>query len=115
MNVEKIKYDNFVKLDLRVGKIVKIEEHPNADKLFVMKVDLGEGKGNERTIVAGLKGYYKKEELKGKRAIFVANLEPAKLRGVESNGMILAAVSEDRKEVVFLKPEKDIKEGTRIS
>jgi len=115
MNVEKIKYDDFAKLDLRVGKIIEIEEHPNADKLFVMKVDLGEGKSKERTIVAGLRGHYKKEELEGKKAIFVANLEPVKLRGIESNGMILAAVSDERKEVVFLKPEKDIKEGTKIS
>src|SRR3989344_9306460 len=114
MNVEKIKYDDFAKLDLRVGKIIEIEEHPNADKLFVMKVDLGEGKSKERTIVAGLRGHYKKEELEGKKAIFVANLEPVKLRGVESNGMILAAVSEDRKEVVFLKPEKEVIAGSGI-
>ena len=116
---EKIKYDDFAKLDLRVGKILAVEEHPNAGKLFVLKVDLGEKDENgvqiERTIVAGLKEYYKKEELEGKKAIFVANLEPAKLRGIESNGMILAAVNDDRKNVVFLKPEKDIKLGTKIS
>ena len=113
--MEKVKYDDFAKLDLRVGKILNVEEHPNADKLFVMKVDLGEGKGKERTIVAGLRNYYKKEELEGKKAVFVANLEPVKLRSIESNGMILAAVSDDRKEVVFLKPERNIKEGTKIS
>ncbi len=106
--------ENSIKLDLRVGKIIEIEEHPNADKLFVMKVDLGEGKGKERTIVAGLRGYYQKEDLKGKRAIFVANLEPAKFRGIESNGMILAAATNDRKEVVFLKPKDDAKEGTKL-
>ena len=114
MNSEKVKYEDFTKLDLRVGKIIEANEHPNADKLFVMKVDLREGKEKERTIVAGLRGYYKKEELKGKKAIFVANLEPAKLRGIESNGMILAAVSEDRKEVVFLKPEKEVIAGSGI-
>ncbi len=111
--MEKIKYDDFAKLDLRVGKILEVENHPNADKLFVMKVDLGEEK--ERIIVAGLRAHYAKEDLEGRKAIFVANLEPAMLRGVESNGMILAAGSSDKKEVVFLSPEKDVPEGYKIS
>ncbi len=109
----KIKIAEFSKLDLRVGKILNAEDHPNADKLYVLKVDLGESK--ERTIVAGLKNHYKKEELKGRKAIFVSNLEKKELRGVESNGMILAAVSEDNKKIVILTPEKDIDAGTKIS
>jgi methionyl-tRNA synthetase len=113
--IQKIKYDDFAKLDLRVGEIKEVKDHPNADKLYVMKVDLGEGKGKERTIVAGLRNYYEKDELEGKKAVFVANLEPAKLRGVDSNGMILAAVSEDHSEVKILLVDGDMKPGTKIS
>ena len=108
----KIPYSDFAKLDLRVGLIKKAEPHPNASKLLVLTVDLGEEK--ERTIVAGLKNHYSIEDLEGKKAIFVANLEPAMLRGIESNGMILAAVSEDESQIIFLTPEKDIPQGSKI-
>lgn len=110
---DKIPYDDFAKLDLRVGKIIKVENHPKADKLYVLQVDLGEE--NPRTIVAGLKPYYKPEELNGKKAIFVANLEPADKRGIISDGMILAASSEGKKEVFFLTPEKDLPVGSKVS
>mgnify|MGYP001563405358 CR=1 FL=1 len=110
---EKIKYEDFSKLDLRVGEIIQVSEHPNADKLFVLSVDLGEEE--QRTIIAGLRSHYKKEDLLGKKAVFVVNLEPVNLRGIDSNGMILAAVSKDRKELAFLKPEKNIQVGTKIS
>ena len=109
---DKIPYSDFAKLDLRVGEIKSVEAHPNADKLYVMKVDLGEGE--ERTIVAGLRKYYSVEELAGKKAIFVANLEPAVLRGVESNGMILAAVSEDHSEVRTLKCPEGCNSGDSV-
>ncbi len=112
MSNNKIPYNDFAKLDLRVGKILSVSDHPNADKLLVLTVDLGEDK--QRTIVAGLKKYYTKEQLKNKKAIFIANLEPVKLRGIESNGMILAAVSEDESQILFLQPEKDIEKGSRI-
>jgi len=108
---EKIPYSDFEKLDLRVGKIIDAKEHPSADKLLVLTVDLGEEEG--RVIVAGLKKYYTVEELIGKKAVFVANLEPVKLRGIESNGMILAATGEDG-EVVFIAPERDVSEGSKI-
>jgi methionyl-tRNA synthetase len=111
--MEKVSIDSFAKLDLRVGKILEVEPHPNADKLFVMKVDLGEKE--PRTIVAGLRAHYEADKLKGKLAIFAANLEPAVLRGVESNGMILAAVSEDHKKVVILTPEKGAEVGFKVS
>jgi methionyl-tRNA synthetase len=109
----KIDFDDFQKVEMRVGEIKSVEEHPNADKLFVLKVDLGEE--SERTIVAGLRGHYEKEDLIGKKAIFVANLASAQLRGVESNGMILAAASDDRKEVKILGVDGDMKPGTKIS
>ena len=74
-------------LDIRVGRIIKAVHHPAADKLFVLQVDMGE----PRQIVTGLRDFYKAEELEGKHALFLANLKPVKLRGRESNGMILTA------------------------
>ena len=111
MTQEKIPIDEFKKLDLRVGKILQVDDHPNANKLYVLKVDLAEDK--PRTIVAGLKPYYSKEHLLNKKGIFIANLEPAAIRGIESNGMILAADNEEGK-VLFITPEKDIEEGSKI-
>lgn len=108
---DKIPYTDFSKLDLRVGQIVKAEDHPNADKLLVLIVDLNEDE--DRVIVAGLKGHYEKEELEGKKAIFVTNLEPSKIRGIESNGMILAA-SDKEGRVIILSPEKDIEIGSKV-
>ncbi|MBM3233415.1 MAG: methionine--tRNA ligase [Candidatus Liptonbacteria bacterium] len=107
-----INFDDFAKLDLRVGKITDVKEHPQADKLFVLTVNMGEAR--PRTIVAGLRNRYKKEELVGKKAVFVANLAPRMLKGVESNGMILAAAAEDDGQVIILSPERDIKEGSKI-
>ena len=107
-----ISFKDFSKVELKVGKITDVKDHPNADKLLVLTVDLNEGKN--RTIVAGLKNHYKKEDLKGKKAVFVTNLAPATLRGIESDGMILAAVSNDETKIIIIQPEKDIKEGTKI-
>jgi len=109
----RISYEEFAKLDLRVGKILKVEDHPNADKLYVLTVDLGEDK--QRTLVAGLKQYCDKKELEGKRAIFIANLEKAKIRGIESDGMILAAINHDKTQVCILSPElEDIEIGSKV-
>lgn len=86
--------DPFSKLDLRVAKIIEVSDHPKADKLYIMQVDLGPlGK---RTIVAGMKPYYQKQELAGKSIVMVTNLKPAVIRGVESKGMLLAATDADR-------------------
>lgn len=90
--------DNFSLLNLRVGKIISVEKHPNADKLFIEQVDFGsEG---SRQIVSGLAEYYAPDELVGKKVVVVMNLETAKIRGVESQGMLLAA--EDKKHVGVL-------------
>jgi len=86
-------------LDLRIAKILSVEDHPKADKLYVMKIDVGE----KRTLVAGLKGHYSKEELTNRNIVLVKNLQPAKLRGVESQGMLLAA--DEEKIVGLLKVE----------
>lgn len=110
---EKISYEDFEKLDLRVGKILSVEEHPKASKLYILKVDLNESE--PRTIIAGLKPFYAKSDLLNKKAIFIVNLAPRELRGIESDGMILAASSNNREKVIFLAPEKDIEVGSKIS
>jgi methionyl-tRNA synthetase len=107
---DQIPYEEFSKLDIRVGKILSVEPHPNADKLYILKVDLVEEE--PRQIIAGLKPYYKESELLNKKAIFITNLEPATIRGIESNGMILAAGNDEK--VTFLTTESDIEEGSKI-
>jgi len=109
---EKILYQDFEKVELKVGTILKVEDHPNADKLYVLTVDLGQ---EQRTIVAGIKLHYSKEQLENKQAIFVTNLKPVKLRGIESQGMILAASNPEKTQIVFLQPEKPMPNGTMIS
>uniref|UniRef100_UPI00262038ED methionine--tRNA ligase subunit beta n=1 Tax=Thermococcus sp. TaxID=35749 RepID=UPI00262038ED len=104
-----VSFDDFARLDLRVGKIIEVKDHPNADKLYVVKVDLGD---EVRTLVAGLKKYYKPEELLNKTVVIVANLQPKKLRGIESQGMLLAA--DDGENVALLMPDKEVKLGAGV-
>lgn len=104
-----INYDEFSKVDLRVAEILDVKDHPNADKLYVLQIKVG---GEEKQIVAGIRKHYDKDELVGKKIIIVNNLEPVKLRGEESNGMLLAASDEDS--VVLLTLDKDIESGSKI-
>ena len=104
-----VSFNEFKRLDLVVGTVASVEKHPNADKLYVMKVLLGD---EERQLVAGLAPYYKPEELDGKQIVVVVNLEPAKVRGVESRGMLLAAQSGD--EVVIVSPERPVPPGAKV-
>ncbi len=92
---EEIKFSDWQKLDIRVGKILSIEDIEGADKIYKLSVDLGKELG-KRTVVAGIKPHYSKEELKGKKCVIFTNLEPRKIKGIESQGMILAAVKEDK-------------------
>lgn len=101
--------EDVAKIDLKVAQVLEASDHPNADRLVVLKVDLG---GEVRQLVAGLRGHYTNEELVGKKLVVVANLAPAVLRGVESNGMLLAAVDDDK--VVILTPERDIALGSAV-
>lgn len=110
--MDKIPFSDWEKCDLRVGKIVEVEDHPKADKLYILKVDLGESE--PRTIVAGLRNRYTKEELKGKSGIFIANLEPVMLRGIKSEGMTLAAANQDDSTVVLLTTDKEITPGSKV-
>ncbi|MFX0081274.1 MAG: methionine--tRNA ligase [Candidatus Hodarchaeota archaeon] len=106
---ELISYDDFQKLDIRVALVEKVEKVPKADKLYKLSVSLGTEK---RTLVAGLAEYYKANELEGKKIIILANLEPRKLRGITSEGMLLAADYEDT--VSILVPDKDIPPGASV-
>jgi methionine--tRNA ligase beta chain len=108
-----ITFDDFVKVDLRVGEIIDAEEIEGADKLLKLRVDLNEDK--KRTICAGIKEYYSAEDLIGKKIIVVINLAPRKMRGVESQGMLLAASDNNHKNVVLISPEKDIELGSKVS
>ena len=102
--------EEFRKFEFVVAQIKEAVEHPNADKLFVLKVDLGEE--NLRQIVAGIRTSYKIEELVGKKVVVIKNLEPAVIRGVESQGMILAATGLNGPIVVS--PEKDVPIGSPV-
>jgi len=106
-----IDFDDFMKVEMRTGRIVSVEDHPNADKLFVITID--EGSGSTRTVCAGLKGHYEPSDLQGLNVVFVANLEPRKLRGVLSEGMILAA-DDGEGGVKVLTTEGDIISGSRV-
>jgi methionyl-tRNA synthetase len=100
----------FQKIDLRIGKIVDVREHPDADKLYVLTLEGQDG--HKRQLVAGLRGHYSAKELTGRTVAFIANLEPAKIRGVESQGMILAG--DDGTLVSVLSPDKPLKAGAKI-
>ena len=109
-----ITFDDFVKVDLRVGEIKIVEEIEGADKLWKLTVDVGEEVG-ERIVCAGIKEHYSKAELKNKQIIVICNLASRKMRGIESHGMLLAAVSDDHKKVVLVGPEKKVDSGMKIS
>ncbi|MCB9719783.1 MAG: methionine--tRNA ligase subunit beta [Candidatus Omnitrophica bacterium] len=100
---------DFMNLELKVARIIEAKEHPNADRLFVLKIDLG---SEERQLVAGIRSSYQAEELVGKKIIVIANLEPATIRGEESQGMLLAASGENGP--VLLAPEKDVPLGSQV-
>ena len=105
-----ISIEDFRKVQLRVATIKSAEPHPNADRLMVLQVDLGD---EQRQICAGIRGQYAPEELVGKQIVVVANLETAKLRGLDSEGMLLAASDDGR--VIILTPEKSVAAGAKVS
>ncbi|RYG43925.1 MAG: methionine--tRNA ligase subunit beta, partial [Chitinophagaceae bacterium] len=105
-----IVYDDFAKLDLRVGKIVSAEKVEKADKLLKLSVDLG---FETRTIVSGIAQHFKPEDIVGRQVVVVANLAPRKMRGIESNGMILMA--EDKGKLYFVNPDDNVDPGAGVS
>ncbi len=105
-----ISIDDFRKIELKVATVKSAAPHPNADKLLVLQVDLG---GEQRQICAGIRNHYAPEDLVGKQIVVVANLETARLRGLESQGMLLAASDEGR--VIVLTPDKPVLAGAKVS
>lgn len=106
-----LNFETFMEVDLRVGKITNVEDHPNADRLYVVTIDDGTEGG--RTICAGLKTYYSPEEMQGKSVVFVANLKPRPLRGVVSEGMMLAA-DDGNDNVRLITIDGDISTGSQV-
>ena len=107
---EEISFNEFQKLDLRIGKIIEATQVPDSKKLITILVDFGSEK---RQAVAGLLKYYKPEELVGKKCVFLLNLQRRILAGIESKCMVLAA-EDEAGNVTVLQPEKDIVEGSKI-
>lgn len=105
-----VTFDDFKKLELRIGKITACEKIEGADKLLKLTVDFGE---LQRQIVSGIAAFYTPEELVGKSCPFIVNLEPRVIRGVESQGMIMAADPGDGS-AVLLHPDKDMPEGSSV-
>lgn len=106
-------FDDWKKLDLRVGKVLKAERVPRTEKLYKLQVDIGPGKHIE--IVTSLVPYYKENEILGKKIIVLVNLKPAKFAGELSEGMLLCAEKEDGSRCVLLTVDKDIEAGTKIT
>jgi methionyl-tRNA synthetase len=109
IKMDEITIDDFAKVKLKVAEIKEAKDHPNAEKLLVLKVDAGD---EDRQVVAGIKAYYQKEELIGKKIIILSNLKPAKLRGEESQGMILAAEKDGK--LALLTVDKELPNGALV-
>ena len=108
-----IEFSEWQKIDLRVAEILKAEDIEGADKLYKLILNVGSEIG-ERVICAGIKGYYSKEELNGKKIVVFVNLKPRLMKGIESQGMLLAAVSSDHTKVVLIKPKGEVSVGSKI-
>ncbi|MFQ3275399.1 MAG: methionyl-tRNA synthetase [Candidatus Nanohaloarchaea archaeon] len=110
-NEDTVSFDQFGDMDLRIGKVESVEEHPNADKLYKVKVNVGEA---TLQTCAGLKNFYEPEELEDRKVVVLANLEPAELRGEKSECMMLAAESDDGETVSLLDTDKEMEVGDKI-
>ena len=104
-----ISINDFCNTQLCIATILDVAAHPNADRLYVLRIDLGD---EERSIVAGIKSHYTEEQLIGRQIVIVANLEPAVIRGEKSQGMLLAGKTEEK--VILLSPLEQMPNGTRL-
>jgi tRNA-binding protein len=105
-----ITYDDFARLDLRIATVLSARPHPNADKLVIMQIKIGE---EEKQIIAGIRLHYPSEDLVGRQIVVLNNLEEAILRGEESHGMLLAAT--DAQGVVLLRPDRPCESGAVVT
>ena len=110
MKKAEITYDDFAKIDLRVGTILKAEKVEKADKLLKLELDMG---SEIRTVVSGIAMHFKPEDIVGKQVTVVANLAPRKMRGIESNGMILMAQNADGR-LIFVSPLETADNGSEV-
>lgn len=106
-----IEFTDFEKLDLRVAEIQNVEDIEGADKLYKLEINLGD---EVRIICAGIKEFYSHDELKGRKIIVLTNLKPRKLRGIESQGMLLAASNKDHTKVSLISPDQDMEVGSVV-
>jgi len=107
-----IQYDDFAKIQLRVATVLECKAHPNADKLLVLQIDLGDEK---RKICAGLRQHTAPEALVGKQIVVVANLAPRQMRGEVSQGMLLAATDPQTGKVIVITPSENVAAGSKVS
>ena len=105
-----INFDDFKKLDMRIARILKVEKIESSNKLLKFQIDIGD---EEKQLVAGIAKHYNPEDLVGREIVVVVNLEPKKLMGVESQGMLLAASRDDN--IVLLQPDREVEPGSKIS
>lgn len=108
-----ISFDQWQQIEMKVGKIIKVEKIPNRNKLYKLQVDLGEERS--RQIITGLVPYYSEKELLGKLIVVLTNLKPAKFAGEISEGMLLCAEKEDGSKCVLLTVEKEIEPGVLVT
>ncbi len=104
-----ISIQDFLKIELKIARIKEVKEHPNADRLYILKVDVG---GEERQLVAGIRSSYTNIELIGREVVIVSNLEPAVIRGERSEGMLLAV--SDEKGISIISPDRDVALGSKV-
>jgi methionyl-tRNA synthetase len=105
-----ISIDDFRNVELRIATVTAAAPHPNADRLLVLTIDVGNA---QRQLVAGIRAHYEPQDLIGKQIVVVANLQPATLRGVESEGMLLAA-SDSEGRLAIIVPEKPVAAGAQV-
>jgi len=104
-----ITFEEFKKVEMKIGTILEVKDHPDADKLYIVRVNLG---NEERELVAGIKPHYSAEELVGKQVVVVSNISPAVIRGIKSDGMVLAA--SDGASLSVITTLKHIEEGSSV-
>ena len=109
---QKIDYDDFAKIEFKIGVIKECVKHPNADRLLVFQIDVGEEK--PRQIISSIAEFYKPEDVINKRVVVVTNLKKAKFRGMTSDGMLMCASLKDDKDVELLTITKDFAGGTKV-
>ncbi|MCX8081883.1 MAG: hypothetical protein N3D17_00540 [bacterium] len=105
-----IKFEQFKEMDIRIGKVLDVEDVAGADKLYLLTVDLGD---ETRKLIAGIKLWYAKEQLLGKNVVVLVNLEPKVIKGIESKGMLLATLNNDKFSI--LTTDRDVSPGSKVS